>query len=210
MEFQPYRTCEFDREQRAALALAGTVALPSPFPASARIFIGIMPRHVQAVERRFYLKIVETIGAKYKVTRLVDLAYLRAVRVRPESGRYHNLSDWTVLTIEDLHGNLDDAKEALNLAVAEEATTSYEVPLFPEVLEEAPDEPGQGEVEAPAQGAVVEPERQGIVYVPETAPVLVRTEYAVTAVEAAEAIDHIRSLKGNGCCCIKHPGDYDR
>ena len=46
----PNPTSEFAPEQKTAFALAGTVALPSPFPASGLIYLGIMPRPYKSDE----------------------------------------------------------------------------------------------------------------------------------------------------------------
>ncbi len=70
---QPYQTFEFGNEQKIALALTGTITIPSPCPASARIFIGIMPRLNAASAERYFLKIVEVIADKYITTRFVNV-----------------------------------------------------------------------------------------------------------------------------------------
>ena len=53
--------------------------------------------------------------------------------------------------------------------------TAHEVPLFPA-------------------------KQEGVVYVPETAPVLVRAEYGVLAAEAAECGCYMGPLSGRACC----------
>ncbi len=186
MAHQPYPTCEFSNEQEAAFALTGTVALPSPFPASARIFIGIMPRLYGSSAERYYLKIVQVITDKLIVTQFVNLDYLRAVRLRPESGRYDDLREWTLRVDVDLHKELEDAKETLKQAAKEtlkqaasETRGAYEFLLFPE--------------------------HQGVVYVPETAPVLVRTEYGVVAAEASESGCFTRMAPTMHCCAEPVP-----
>ncbi len=162
-------TTEFTDEHKATLALAGTVALPSPFPASARIFVGIMP--TSAAGDQHYLKIVEKLGDKYTVTRLMNLDYLRAVRLRPASGSYHDVREWELKTAAELKAELAAAINELPPNPA----TAYEVPLFPA-------------------------KQEGVVYVPETAPVLVRAEYGVLAAEAAEAGGYMRPFGGRTCC----------
>ena len=156
-------TQEFSHEQKAALALAGTVALPSPFPASARILIGIMPQPDATIPRRYYLKIVEFIDDTCNVTRLVNLDDLRAVRLVPESGLVEDLSAWTLLTAEDLYPTLERAKDSLKQA-ASTTFRAFELPLFP-------DDSGNGESGPPVpNGPDAPPDRKGVVYVPETAP----------------------------------------
>jgi hypothetical protein len=162
-------TTEFTDEHKATLALAGTVALPSPFPASARIFVGIMP--ASAAGDQHYLKIVEKVGDKHTVTRLMDLGYLRAVRLRPTSGPYDDVREWELKTAEELKGELAAAIDELPPNPA----TAHEVPLFPA-------------------------KQEGVVYVPETAPVLVRAEFGVLAAEAAECGCYMGPLSGRACC----------
>ncbi len=152
--------------------LAGTVALPSPFPASARIFVGVMP--TSAAGDQHYLKIVEKVGDRYTVTRLMNLDYLRAVRLRPASGSYNDVRGWELKTAEELHAELATAKSQLPAKPA----TAHEVPLFP------------------AQQA-----QEAVVYVPETAPVLVRAEYGVLAAEAAESGGYLGPFAGGRACC---------
>jgi hypothetical protein len=164
-------TTEFTDEHKATLALAGTVALPSPFPASARIFVGIMP--ASAAGDQHYLKIVEKIGDKHTVTRLMNLDYLRAVRLRPASGSYNDAREWELKTAEELQAELATAKSKLPAKPA----TAHEVPLFP------------------AQQV-----QEGVVYVPESAPVLVRAEYGVLAGEAADFGGYLGPLGGRACC----------
>jgi len=179
---QPYQTFEFGNEQKVALALTGTIAIPSPFPASARIFIGIMPRLNAASAERYFLKIVEVIADKCIATRFVNVEDIRAVRLRPESGQYQELREWTLRTAEDLHEELEVAKGSLKQA-ASKTRTAYEILLFPEL--------------------------KGVVYVPETAPVLVRTEYGLPAAEAFEHDGSNRMRLRGRCCTIATPPVVD-
>lgn len=180
--------CEFDRDQRAAFALSATIPLPCPFPASGRISLGIMPRPNDDVDDRYYIKIVEDVGDQQRVTRLVALEDVRGIRLRPSDDEYAPLKDWTLLTAEDFQVPIQEVKDRLKLA-ADGNGRAFEIPLF-------------------TAANNTDPQLQGIVYVPETAPTLVRTEYAVSAAEAAE---HPRSLArgsgGAGCCLhsIFHP-----
>jgi hypothetical protein len=178
---QPYQTFEFGNEQKVALALTGTVAIPSPFPAAARIFIGIMPRLNAASAERYFLKIVEVIADKHIATWFVNVEDIRAVRLRPESGQYQELREWTLRTAEDLHEELEDAKRSLKQA-ASHPMTAYEFLLFPDL--------------------------EGVVYIPETAPVLVRTEYGLPAAEAFEYHCSNR-MRLKGRCCTTAPPVVD-
>jgi hypothetical protein len=73
----------------------------------------------------------------------------------------------------DLHEELEDAKETLKQAACEHRG-AYEFRLFFD--------------------------RQGVVYVPETAPVLVRKEYGVVAAEASESGCFTRTAPIMHCC----------
>ena len=174
-------TVEFSPKQKAAFALAATVALPSPFPASGRIIIGIMPRPAESVPERFYVKTVESKSDKHIITQLVNLDDLRAVRLHPESGPYANLSEWTLLTREDLNDVIELAKQDLMGAVGT-SRRGFEFLLFAERMA---DRDGEGRKHS---GDGAPPERKGVIYVPETAPVLVRAEFGVAAAEAADLI----------------------
>jgi hypothetical protein len=201
---KPSLAHEFRTEQSIAHALAGTVALPSPFPASARIYVGIRPGHNPAGAGRYYLKLVEAVSDKLVVTRLVSLEDARAVRFRPESGRPADLWDWTLYTADDLHDELEYAKAALSQAAAAQPG-AHELPLVPEKGPKGPDatppdRAGQPPTAGKPAGAARQP--QGIVYVPESAPVLVRVEYGVVAAEAATVYPPILL---HGRCCADKP-----
>ncbi|MEJ7636927.1 MAG: hypothetical protein WKF75_02790 [Singulisphaera sp.] len=174
MDILPTFTCDFGGEQRAAFALSGTIGLPSPSPAAARIYIGIMPKSESGdAAPRFFLKLVERIGFKLIVTRFVELDDVRAVRIRSGTGEAGDPWTWSFQTAEALHGEIQAAKVALEAAARDGA--AYELPF--------------------SAG------HEGVVYVPETAPVLVRTEYGVPAAEAAEAA-HLARRPPCPCCAI--------
>jgi hypothetical protein len=180
------QTCEFGSEQRAAFALIGTIPLPSPFPASARISIGIMPKpekHGADPTPRFFLKLVEHVGNKKVVTRLVSLKDVRAVRFRSGTGTSNDPWVWALMTCEDLFEDLEKARKRLNSISGDpgsaSARLSYEQHL--------------------PYGA------DGVVYVPETAPVLVRTEFGVPAAEAYESARLFQLRGERGCCPSGEP-----
>jgi hypothetical protein len=189
----PKPTSEFAVEQSNAHALAGTVMLPSPFPAAARIYVGIKPRNDAASVERFYLKIVEVASDHHVVTRLLNLDDLRALRLRPEPGGYSDLKQWTLRTTDDLVKELDDVKAALRKAASGDLG-AHEVSLFPAVPVPAPGVASARAVQ-PAQATV---EREGIIHVHEAAPVLVRVEYGAVAAEAV--VCAIGPARSNTCC----------
>lgn len=174
LDILPTPTCDFGSEQRAAFALSGTIGLPSPFPAAARIFIGIMPQSESGdpgAAPRFILKLVERIGFKLIVTRFVELDDVRAMRIRSGTGKAEDPWTWTFQTAEALHERIQAAKVALRGAAKDGA--AYELPFAAENV--------------------------GIVYIPESSPVLVRTEYGVPAAEAAESA-RLALHEPDDCC----------
>jgi hypothetical protein len=195
---------EFADEQIIAHTLAGTVMLPAPFPASARIYIGIKPRKNAKSAERFYLKIVEVVSDKYVATRLVNLDDFRAVRLRPDASRGADLRDWTFKTADDLQTELEEAKATLRQAASEDLG-AHELSLFSAGQSKAPERQRSRQVDdagRAGQYAAAAAEPEGVVHVPESAPVLVRVEYGVVAAEAVVAYSPgpLRSR-----CCAEHP-----
>jgi hypothetical protein len=167
----PSLSGDFGPSQRLALALTGTVALPSPVPATARVFIGISPHHDAALPMaspRFFLKSVQTVSAKQVVTRIFDLAELRAVDL-PAIPR----EDY-VYPMRETHliegAIADEIKRAQDLLRGAEAAQPkvYEVLLYDDA----------------------------VLYVREEAPVLMHVVYEY-GVPAAESTVEVATLR---CC----------
>ncbi len=163
-------------QQRLAIALAGTVSLPSPHPAHGKVSLGLHSSgrdELPAGSPRYYLKSVEHVSPRRVVTRIVALNDLRAVS-RPEGD---DVADSKVpratQPVEDLlldGGAILVAKQNLEAAV-KRAPGDYEIAIFP----------------------------VAVLHVPETAAVLTRVvfEAGVTAAESAEINFH---REGAGCC----------
>jgi hypothetical protein len=170
--------------QIAALTLAGTVALPTPFPASARISIVMSPELSEdgiSTEQRFSLKLVEVIGDKLIVTRFVSLENVRAIRFCSGSNTKDDPWIWQLKISKELSVDFNSTKEELK-AHSETFTSAGTKFSFEHAL-------GSG--------------TRGTVYVPETAPVLVRTEVAVVA---AQAVDIANPAAIRICPCPEtHP-----
>jgi hypothetical protein len=185
---KPTPVLAYGDAQIAALTLAGTVALPTPFPASARISIVMSPELSEdgiSSEQRFSLKLVEVIGDKLIVTRFVSLENVRAIRFCSGSNSMDDPWKWKLKISEELSVDFRATKEELK-AHSETFASAGTKLSFEHVLESG---------------------LRGIVYVPETAPVLVRTEVAVVA---ALAVD-IASLNGiayRKCPCPDGHPDY--
>jgi hypothetical protein len=161
MAFESVPPSDFSQAQQAAFALAGTVALPSPFPASGMVSIGLFPPHEGAkegeVRRRFYLKSVQIVSEKHIVTRFVHLEDFRAVRLLPDKRSHAEWERCPIQTAEEVR-ELIDAKKRILIANSMTGGPS-EVELFAE---------------------------RAILYVPESARVLHRVEIGMAAAQSAE------------------------
>ena len=175
MDTKVIPSIKLDLQQRLAIALAGTVSLPSPHPAYGKVSLGFNSAgrdELPSGSPRYYLKSVENVSPRQVVTRIVALNDLRAVS-RPEGDAAADPKAPRVTQlVEDLlldGGTISVAKQKLEAAV-KSAPGDYEIELFP----------------------------VAVLHVPETAPVLVRVvfEAGVTAAESAENVQR----EGGGCC----------
>jgi hypothetical protein len=147
---------EFTNDHHHAFTLAGAVALPSPYPATAQAFFALTDWDSEQV---IYVKLVQVVGSKQIISRFIRPEDIRAIRPKPTApGTSDDPNDWPVLspakTQKEIH-----AGEAAILAHAKAAKLKYLEELWhPEV----------------------------IFYVPETAAVLHRHESGVTAAVSAE------------------------
>jgi hypothetical protein len=168
---------KLDLQQRLAIALAGTVALPSPHPACGTVSVGLCCSgrdELPSGSPRYYVKSVENVSSRQVVTRIVALNDLRAVSCPEGDAAADPKAPRVAQPVEDLFldgGAISAAKQKLEAAV-KRAPGDYEIGLFP----------------------------VAVLHVPETAPVLVRVvfEAGVTAAEAAV----IYSIDNKGICCI--------
>ncbi len=76
---------DFHATHQAALKIAGTVALPSPFPAFGSLWIVVAP---EDGEYETYIRIVQHVSSRRIITRYVRLADVRAIRA-PETEAAH-------------------------------------------------------------------------------------------------------------------------
>jgi hypothetical protein len=149
-------TSELGDDQKLAFDLAGTVALPSPFPAAGRVLLVRLPAPDRGREGgrrpRFVIKIVQVVNEKQLFTAFVHPHDVRAIRVHSGAGSPADLRSWSFVSGEDLRAALEDAIDELG----------------------KPDFDTGGSFEAQLY-------EQAIVYVPETAQLLARVEYGVPA-----------------------------
>jgi hypothetical protein len=152
---------ELHHEHHVAFALSGTVALPSPFPATGRVFLGIYGNGSEAQGERppLALKVIQVVTDRFVVTRFVPWGEVRAIRflatVSDEEGEEEGAEEWTTLTARSFAGTK----------------------LFRAAVEQVVAAGGEAEIELLPKA---------IIYVPESAPVFTRFELGMTAAESAE------------------------
>lgn len=164
-------TDEFGADQKVALALAGTVRVPLPVPASGKVYLIVHPESNPVLPSgipRYSLKHVQTVSHKQVVTRYVALNELRAVDLPSDEDEPDGSGSWSIATVneESVAQAIQSAQSALEDAVDENPGT-YEELLFSDAA----------------------------LYVREAAPVFVRIvyEFGVTAAEAASHVECIAS-----------------
>jgi hypothetical protein len=156
MAVEPIPSLEFGSHHLLGMNLVGTVAIPSPFPATAKIFVVRYPVPSAAkpgeVNHKFFLKIVETINPSHVITRIVDPEQVRAIKWFPKPAAAGAVVEPAIKTGDQLRAEV----AGLNWSKAgKDPLSSYEQPLHPE--------------------------ETAVVYVHETTPVLLRHEQTVPA-----------------------------
>ncbi len=102
MELQPFH--------HAALAIAGTVPLPSPHPAIGTVSLVIT---ADGADLEVFAKIVQVVGDKRIITRFVRPEDIRAVRARPDDAPHSGPESWPVLGIKKIKGAIAKHAKAL-------------------------------------------------------------------------------------------------
>jgi hypothetical protein len=153
-------TTELGSEHLVALSLAGTVALPSPFPATARVFVVQLPPPPQVKDvsaRKYHIKIVQKINDSCIITRFVDHNAVSLIRFQPANeGESPSKQPFSLD-----HAKLQELVGGLKWDVVDERA-SHEIEPFPQ--------------------------HTGVVHVPETQPVLLRYELSVSAATSLEQL----------------------
>jgi hypothetical protein len=144
--------------QQTAIALAGTVSLPAPFPATGPVSV-VLIREDDSWET--YIKIVQVVSLHRIVTRYVRRADIRAIRAPAGPARNGGPESWPVRKFKQAQGEIDAREQALR--------------------DRAPDQATPAELE-------LDWHPEAIVYVPEAASVLHRVEIGVTAAVSAEDV----------------------
>jgi hypothetical protein len=85
---------DFQQCQQTAMNLAGTVALPAPFPSCGAVSIVVA---LDDGDLETYLKIVQLVGVRRIVTRFVRAADIRAVRIAAEGNGSGGPETWPIV-----------------------------------------------------------------------------------------------------------------
>lgn len=168
---------EFGPDQIRSLALAGTVRIPQPIPASGALYLVLNPGSNPAFPAgspRFLVKHVQTVARKQVVTRYVDLDEVSAVELSADASGDSGTGSWSIYTVDEerVASTIQSAQKELD-RTAKKANELYEQILFPDAA----------------------------IHVREAAPVFLRIvyEFGVTAAEAASHVGVISSHTMN-CC----------
>jgi hypothetical protein len=182
-----------DHESMVAYSLAGTIALPSPYPATGAICIVPGPE-AEGAPREIYLKVIHRVSYRLKVSRLVALDDVRAILAPSVS--------WAEVSQpedEEAEGRVDRPTAGPETAspVPFSPQQGWEVKVAGEIrvlvdqwLEGDDDSGGSG----PSEEACWLDD--AIVYVPEAARVLMTVEAGMTAAESAEYYPPLATRQG--------------
>jgi hypothetical protein len=144
--------------QQTAIALAGTVPLPSPFPASGPISVVLIR---EDGDWETYIKIVQVVSLHRIVTRFVRRADIRAIRAPAGPAPHGGPESWPIRKFKHAQAEIDAREQTLRAGAKDPGT--------PAALE-------------------LDWHAEAIVYVPEGASVLHRVEVGVTAAVSAEDV----------------------
>jgi hypothetical protein len=164
---EPVPTSDFGQDQQHAFDLAGTVALPSPFPAFGRLVVvrvarpRAVPSQTLSQNKKpedhvsYILKLVQAVSEKLLVTRFVSPDDVRSVRVVRCAADTADPNRWELMDGADLRAELlkIDWGDA-----AKDGNGSHELELY----------------------------ATAVLYVPESVQVLVRLEFGLPAALSVE------------------------
>lgn len=167
--------------------MAGTIPLPSPYPASGKVFlIGVWHPHEMGSNGQthgidFYLKSVQVISERNTISRTLEIDSVRAVgfhQCSEGNGQLHsqngNGAGWAVVPVHESK-RLADAMQRFHETPHESQQCSSEVLLY----------------------------ENAVLYVREAAPVLHHQELGITAAVSAEAGSMLADMVSpiaKGCC----------
>jgi hypothetical protein len=126
MEFQPSHV--------TALTLAGTVALPSPYPATGIVSV-VIARDGEDFE--VFIKILQVISERRVITRLVRPEDVRAIRGDPDGTIGGGPESWPLRSIRKLKAELD--RRAKDLLAKANTGLPAESPWYPSAIVYVPE-----------------------------------------------------------------------
>jgi hypothetical protein len=105
MDFQP--------THQGALKIAGSVALPSPFPACGTLSILVAP---DDGEYETYIRIVQQVSGRRIITRFVRLADVRAIRAPDASEAHCTPETWPIIGLKEVQRRIGKKEKELRTA----------------------------------------------------------------------------------------------
>ena len=124
-----FHTCQYD-----ALTLAGTVALPSPYPASGSVSVVIFSHDG---EFEVLVKILQVVSDRRIITRFVRPEDIRAIRGAPAAATGGGPETWPLVGIKQLRGELD--RRAKELIAKARTGHADESPWYPSAIVYVPE-----------------------------------------------------------------------
>jgi hypothetical protein len=121
---------DFHASHQAAITLAGTVALPSPFPASGSLHIVVAP---EDGDYETYLRIVQHVTAKRIITRFVRMSDVRAIKAPAKPDADGSPETWELTGPKEIGRKIDKQAKEL-LAQASKSGTACESPWLPAAI----------------------------------------------------------------------------
>jgi hypothetical protein len=106
---------DFHPSHQTAIKLAGTVALPSPFPAFGALHILVAP---EDGDYETYLRIVQHVTGKRIVTRFVRLADVRAIKAPANADAAGSPETWDVIGPKDIQREIAKKEKELRAEAA--------------------------------------------------------------------------------------------
>lgn len=104
---------DFHRSHQAAMKIAGTVALPSPFPAHGSLWIVVAP---EDGDFETYVRIVQTVSGKRIITRFVHMADIRAIRMPAPDEPQGSPETWPIVGPKEVQRMIAKKEKELRTA----------------------------------------------------------------------------------------------
>jgi hypothetical protein len=110
---------DFHSTHQAALKIAGTVALPSPFPACGSLSIIVAP---EDGDYETYIRIVQVVSGRRMITRFVRLADVRAIRAPEKSTAQGPPETWQIILAKEVQRRISKKEKDLRTAATKSKT----------------------------------------------------------------------------------------